>query len=82
MTRPAPRRPRNDLRKRTLMDLIDLRRRVELMIQNLSGDDEHREFVKRYEQGFATNVRELRHYDVPALEPEVIARMWGVELPD
>ena len=67
-----------DLRKRALMELIDMRRRLEVLIQDLSGDPEHREFVRKYSNGETIRVRELRPYDLPPVDAEEIMRIHGI----
>lgn len=68
----------NDLRKLTLMRLIDMRRQLEQVINELSGDPKYRDFVQRYESGEPTRVRQLRNYDVPAIPAEELMTMWGI----
>jgi hypothetical protein len=72
----------NDLRKRALMELIDMRRRIEVLIQDLSGDPVHREFVQKHERGEMVRVRELRNYDVPLLSVNQVYERWGIDDPD
>lgn len=76
-----PRKPDpNANRKMTLIRLIKIRKEVEDAINALSGDPEHREFVKKHEAGFQPNVRELRNYDVELEDPEAVAARFGVNL--
>ena len=69
-------------RHHALRQLIKVRREIDELINQLSGDPEHREFVRRELAGESSSTRERRNYDVPLEEPEVIAKRWGVVWPE
>ena len=70
----------SDARKQVLNELIGMRKRIEQLINELSGDPIHREFVKQVNGGEPVKVRQLRAYDVEPEDPEAVAERWGVEL--
>ncbi len=72
----------SDLRKRALVELLDFRRRIEALINELSGDPNHREFLRKWADGQPMRVRHVRHYDVPPEPVEHIMARWGVTDPN
>lgn len=66
--------------KEVLVRLIRMRRELEVIINELSGDPIHREFRNKIEAGERPGGRALRNYDMPPVDPEVIATAWGLDL--
>ena len=69
----------SDPRKAALVRLIKMRRELEDAINVLSGDPEHRQFVKKYEAGFTVAVREVRNYDVEPMTPDEVAEKYALD---
>ena len=69
-------------RRSTLRELIAMRHQIDKLIHELSGDPEHRDFVKRELDGESPTARKLRYYDVGLMSPEEIAEKYGLPVDD
>ena len=69
-------------RKQAIAELVAMKKQIERIITELSGDEEHREFVTRLQAGEAPAARSLRDYDMPCPDADTVAERWGVKLED
>lgn len=67
-------------RKRALQQLISMRRDIDKLIKELSGDPKYKDFVQRELDHEPTSTRKVRNYDMPTQDAEEIAAKWGVDL--
>lgn len=76
----GPKREGGPTRKQVLHKLIMMRRDIERLIGELSGDPDHRDYVAKIMAGNPTSARESR-YEGPE-DAEVVAERWGVDIYD
>ncbi len=67
-------------RMRALQELVNVRRSISTLINELSGDPQYRSFVKRLESGEEVSTRAIRPGDVAPLTDQELADKYGIEL--
>ncbi len=67
-------------RMRALQELVNVRRSISTLINELSGDPSYRDFVKRLESGEEVSTRARRPGDVPPLTDQEVEEKYGVSV--
>jgi|SaaInlStandDraft_1057018.scaffolds.fasta_scaffold34442_6 hypothetical protein len=67
-------------RMRALQELVNVRRSISTLINELSGDPSYRDFVKRLESGEEVSTRAIRPGDVPPMTDQEVADKYGIDI--
>jgi hypothetical protein len=66
--------------KQMLAELIEIRQRVERLIEAMTTTDEDRSLRRRLDGREPTMIKSMRYYDMPTLDAEELVQRWGIDV--